>query len=69
MRRQTPRLKLERIDIDHDLAVLPTIRSRKCDARHRGKLLTEREVRLMGRRRREGASRGRDWQMSVSQSI
>jgi hypothetical protein len=40
MLRQPPRLKLERIDIDHDLAVLPTIRN-QCDARHWGKLLTE----------------------------
>ena len=40
-RRQALGLKLERIDVDHDLPVLAAVRGRKGDARHRRKLLTQ----------------------------
>ncbi len=40
-RGQASGLKLERIDIDHDLSVLAAVRGRKGHARHRGKLLAQ----------------------------
>ena len=40
-RGQAPRLKLDRVDIDHDLPVFSPIWRRERDARDRGELLTE----------------------------
>ena len=40
-RGQASGLKLERVDVDHDLPVLAAVRGRKGHARHRGKLLAQ----------------------------